>query len=80
MPFPSPQDDFLQDYEEEVARVLENMGTCCEGRDVSRNFKVKNYAPNQLAPVGNSGHAKLFHLLIIWRVKGNQFLLWMSPF
>lgn len=53
---PSPQDDSLQDYEEEVARVLENMGIFGEGREQSRSFEGKNYAHNQFAPTGSLCH------------------------
>lgn len=60
MPSPSPQDEFLQEYEEEMAQVLENMGTYYEERDPYGNSEGKNHSLNQSASAGSSGHAETF--------------------
>ena len=56
IPPPSPQHDSLHDYEEEVARVLENMGIFDEGRKKSENSKGKNYFPNHFSPADSPVH------------------------
>lgn len=45
----------MQDYEEEVVRVLENMGMFSEGRKQSENIEGHNYTPNQSASTNSRG-------------------------
>lgn len=74
----SPQNSPLQDYEEEVARVLGSMGIFGEGREQSGNTKEHNCTPNQSTPADCAGHEKTCHALILWKNRGNQFLLWKN--
>jgi len=61
IPPPSPQDVSPQDYKEEVARALENMGILGEGREQSGNSKGQNYAPKHSALTGSLNHDETLH-------------------